>query len=76
MSLTAPSSPLAFFSQVHQGYDARASADPAVRALGFGGRTLRSLGWRYPRCWPAVDAAEEAVLRGMQATATAGRRAA
>lgn len=46
----------------------RASGDPAVRTLGFGGRTLRSLGWRYPRCWPDVDPAEEAVLRGAQAS--------
>lgn len=27
-----------------------------------GGKTLRSLGWRYPRCWPSVDPIEEAKL--------------
>lgn len=38
-----------------------ASFDPA--AAKDGGKTLRSLGWRYPRCWPSVAPAEEARLQ-------------
>lgn len=40
------------------------SADPAVSKYGFGGRTLSSLGWRYPVCWPyALASEEEEIIR-------------
>jgi hypothetical protein len=45
----------------HATLDAR-SPDPAVTKLKLGGRTLRELGWRYPRVWPTVEPKEEAQL--------------
>ncbi|KAJ1619120.1 hypothetical protein T492DRAFT_916278 [Pavlovales sp. CCMP2436] len=44
----------------------KGSFDPAVTKLKLGGKQLRELGWRYPRCWPDVDPAEEAQLELVQ----------
>ena len=41
-------------------------SSPAV-AAGLGGRSLRSLGHQYPRCWPCPDPEEIRALRKMRA---------